>query len=311
MGHGEARSPSESDLAIVHWDFEVMHAFGPALEAGGRAALSVHQPPMQLARWHGTEAVAGARAVLELAVADPAAVVLVRGAAHRRIFETAFSLPEGGLRILPPSFPLPLFSPARSLDEILALTRHSPEKAAIPRIAVELTKEGLDRGRDCRLTIAGEGPTREQAEALCADRLPSGSWRFEGAPEDAIARLAAADVVVAQGSTTLEAAALGRRVVVARSAGTGSAAGVVLRPEIYEDAARDPFGTPKLTTDFGELWEGLLGVEEGDLRAVRDLVEARNSLDAAAAAVRDAVAETGLRQSAGNGSRPACQGPGG
>ena len=87
-----------------------MNAFGPALEAGGRAALVVHQPPMQLARWHGTEVVAGARDILERAVADPAAVVLVRGAAHRRIFETAFSLPEGRLRILPASFPLPLFS---------------------------------------------------------------------------------------------------------------------------------------------------------------------------------------------------------
>ena len=132
----------ECELAIVHWDFEVMGAFGPALEAGGRAALSVHQPPMQLARWHGTDVVAGARAVLERAVADPDAVVFVRGAAHRRNFESAFSLREGGLRILPPSFPLPLFSPAQRLDEILALTRHSPEKAAIPRIAVEIDEGG-------------------------------------------------------------------------------------------------------------------------------------------------------------------------
>ena len=142
------------------------------------------------------------------------------------------------------------------------------------------------------MTIAGEGPTRERVEALCADRLPSGTWRFEDAPADAIARLAAADVVVAQGSTTLEAAALGRRVVVARSAGRGRAAGVVLRPENYEDAAGDPFGTPELTTDFGELWEGLLDVEEDDLRAVRDLVDARNSLEAGAAAMREAVAST-------------------
>ncbi len=292
-GWGTVREiAEESDLAIVHWDFEVMHAFEPALAAAGRAALSVHQPPMQLARWHGTEVLAGARAVLERAVADPAAVVLVRGAEHRRIFETAFSLPEGRLRILPASFPLPHFSPARRLGEILALTRHSPEKAAIPRIAVELTKEGLDRGRDCRLTVAGEGPTRERVEALCADRLPSGTWRFEDAPADALARLAAADVVVAQGSTTLEAAALGRRVVVARSAGGGRAAGVVLRPANYEVAAGDPFGGPELTTDFGELWEGLLGVEEDDLRAVRDLVDARNSLEAGAAAMREAVAST-------------------
>ena len=279
-----------SELAIVHWDFEVMHAFGPALEASGRAALVVHQAPMQMARWHGTEMVADARAVLERALAEPAAVVLVRGAAHRRIFEAAFSLPRGELRILPASFPLPPFSPATGRDEILALTRHSPEKAAIPRLAVELTKEGLARRRDCRLTIAGEGPTREHAEALCADRLPPGSWVFEGPPLDPIARLAAADVVVAQGSTTLEAAALGRRVVVARTIEDTSAAGSVLRPDVYEEAARDPFGDPRVTTDLGVLWEGLLAVDEGALRKLRSLVEAHNSLDAAAASMRDAVA---------------------
>ena len=281
-----------SELAIVHWDFEVMHAFGPALEACGRAALVVHQPPMEMARWHGTEVVAGARAVLERAVAHPAAVILVRGAAHRRIFEAAFTLREGELLVLPASFPLPPFSPGEGRDEILALTRHSPEKASIPRLAVELTKEGLARGRDCRLTVAGEGPTRERAEALCAERLPPGSWRFEGAPADAIARLAAADLVVAQGTTALEAAALGRRVVVTRTLGKEAAGGVVLRPDIYQEAARDPFGEPDVTTDLGQLWEALLAVDERELRELRSLVEAHNSLEAAAATIRETVAAT-------------------
>lgn len=279
-----------SELAIVHWDFEVMHGFEPALEACGRAALAVHQPPMQMARWHGTDVVAEARAVLERAVAEPAAAVLVRGAAHRRIFEAAFSLGEGELRVLPASFPLPAFGPATGREEILALTRHSPEKDSIPRLAVELTREGLARGRDCRLTIAGEGPTRENVEALCAERLPPGSWVLEGAPADPIARLAAADVVVAQGSTTLEAAALGRRVVVTRTIGDRTAAGIVLRPEGFEEAARDPFGDPGATTDLGALWEGLLAVDEGELLELRCLVETHNSLDAAAASMRDAVA---------------------
>ena len=283
-----------SDLAIVHWDFEVMNAFGPALEACGRAVLVVHQMPLQMVRWHGPEVVACARATLEQAVADPAAAVFVRGSAHRRIFETAFGLRERELRTLPVSFPLPPFSPAQGRKEILALTRHSPEKASIPRLAVELTREGLTQGRECRLTVAGEGPTQEHVEALCAERLPAGTWRFEGPPPDPIARLAAADVVVAQGSTTLEATALGRRVVVARKAGKGSAAGVVLRPECYEAAARDPFGDPEVTTDPGELWDELLEIEEGELRELRRLVEAHNSLDAAAAALRDAVAATGF-----------------
>jgi hypothetical protein len=281
-----------SDLAIVHWDFEVMNAFGPALEACGRAALVVHQMPLQMVRWHGPEVVAGARATLERAIADPAAAVLVRGPAHRHIFETAFGLRAGELRTLPVSFPLPPFSPAQGRNRILALTRHSPEKASIPRLAVELTREGLARGRECRLAVAGEGPTQDQVEALCAERLPPGTWRFEGPPPDPIARLGAADIVIAQGSTTLEATALGRRVVVARRAGKGSAAGIVLRPECYEAAARDPFGDPEVTTDPGELWDGLLEIEDDELRELRRLVEAHNSLDVAAAALRDAVAAT-------------------
>ena len=64
----------------------------------------------------------------------------------------------------------------------------------------------------------------------------------------------------------------------------------MLRPEHYEAAARDPFGSPIVTADLGQLWDGLLGVDEGDLQALRSLVEAHNSLDAAAAAIRDAVA---------------------
>ena len=135
------------------------------------------------------------------------------------------------------------------------------------------------------MTVAGEGPTRVRVEALCAERLPAGTWRFEGPPADPIARLAAADVVVAQGSTTLEATALGRRVVVARKAGRGNAAGIVLGPECYEAAARDPFGDRRVTTDPGELWDELLRIEEGELRELRRLIEAHNSLDAAAAAM--------------------------
>ena len=91
--------------------------------------------------------VAGARAVFERAVADPDPVVFVRGAAHRRNFESAFT-PPGGRAADPAAVVSPAaFQPRAGSDEILALTRHSPDKAPIPELAVELTKEGLDRGR--------------------------------------------------------------------------------------------------------------------------------------------------------------------
>ncbi len=279
-------------FAVVHWDHEVMHAFEPALEACGRAALVAHQPPHQLLRWFEPEVMASARALFERAAAERSGFVFVRGAAHRRQFERAFDVPPEGLRILPASIPLPRFDADGETGEILALTRHSPEKAAIPMLAVELTRRGLERGESCRLAVAGSGSTREEAEALCAERLPSGSWRFEAAPPDPIARLAAADITVAQGLTTLESVALGRRVVVARSTEDGGAAGVVLRAALYEEAARDPFGEPEVTDDLDQLWDGLLDLEADELRALRGLVEANNSLAAAASAVRAAIAAT-------------------
>lgn len=285
-----------SGLVVVHWDHEVMHAYGPALESCGRAALIAHQSPLQLLRWFEPRVMVDAQAIFNRAARERSGFVFVRGVAHRRQFEHDFDVPAEALRILPASIPLPTFTAGAGTGEILALTRHSPEKASIPELAVELTRRGLDRGQECRLTVAGNGPRRKWAEALCAERLPPSSWRFEPAPEDSVARLGAADIVVAQGLTTLEAAALGRRVVVARGADAGGAEGVVLRPALYEEAARDPFGEPKVTSEIDRLWEGLLALEPGELRALRKLVEADNTLDAAASAVRAAIAATPRRR---------------
>src|SRR5262245_43823368 len=45
-GWGEAAEiAGRCDLAIVHWDHEVMNAFDPALRACGRAGLVIHQMP--------------------------------------------------------------------------------------------------------------------------------------------------------------------------------------------------------------------------------------------------------------------------
>lgn len=295
---GVTDAAGRAGFTVVHWDYRVMHAYEPALGACGRAALVAHQAPRQLLRWFEPAVMTGARAIFERAAAERSGFVFVRGAAHRRRFEQAFDVPRNGLRTLPPSIPLPGFQAGGGTEEILALTRHSPEKAPIPELAVELTRRGLERGRSCRLSVAGDGPGRGWAEALCADRLPPGSWRFEDAPADAIARLGEADVVVAQGTTTLEAAALGRRVVVARSIDeSGGAEGAVLRPEVYEDVAQDAFGQPETSADPGKLWNRLLTLREDDLRQLRRLVEANNSLDAGAAAFRDAIAGVPRRRS--------------
>jgi hypothetical protein len=284
---------SGHDAAIVHWDLGVMDALVPALEACGRAALVLHQIPQAPARWLGPEIMPSVRVPIDRAVAAEHAAVLVRGEWHRKRVVAAFDLPGDALSVLPASIPLasiPFHPGLGEPREILVLMRLSPEKAAIAQLAVELTRRRLAAGRPCRLTIAGEGPWREQGVALCERRLPRPSWRIEVAPDDPIARLAASDLVVAQGVTTLEAAALGRRVVVARAIDEDRAAGVVLTPDSYDVAARDPFGEPAVTADAGQLWDQVLSVGDSDLRLLRGLIEEHNSLEAASRALGETLA---------------------
>jgi hypothetical protein len=286
---------AEHDVAIVHWDHQVMDAFTPALEACGRAALAIHQSPTALARWLGDGILDSIKASLDLSLRHHAAVALVTGEHHRRRFVDAFDLPPEGIRILPASIPLPagdLPAAGRGTEEVLALVRLSPEKAAVVRLAAALVGAGLAAGDSPHLTIAGAGPWHEEARQLCERSLPAGSWSIEPAPADPIARLAAADIVVAQGLTTLEAAALGRPTVVARETQDGHAAGVVLRPENYDEAARDPFGVPAVSEDAAALWRELRAFEPDDLAVLRGLVARHNGIETARAALDAALAAT-------------------
>jgi hypothetical protein len=291
---GPLRALDGHDVAIVHWDYGVMEALDRARRACGRVALAVHQLPDGMARWWGPEIVPRSRVPLERAVADPHAVVLVRGDWHREWFVSSFDLPRDRLHLLPASIPLPARPPNPASPrpaEVLALTRLSEEKAPIVELAAEMTLARLEEG-PCVMALAGDGAWREQAVALCESRLPSGAWRLEPPPADPIARLAAADLVVAQGLTTIEAAALERRVVVARSRREGGAAGVVLTPDSYGSAAQDPFGRPPVVPDPDRLWREALALEQAELAALRALVERRNSLEATTSALAEALAHT-------------------
>jgi hypothetical protein len=291
---GPLRALDGHDVAVVHWDYGVMDALERARRACGRVALALHQLPDGMARWWGPEIVPRSRQPIERAVADPSAVVLVRGEWHRERFVTAFDLPADRLRVLPASIPLPEAPPrpaSAGPAEVLALTRLSEEKSALVGLAAELTLARLADG-PCGLAIAGEGAWRDEAVSLCESLLPPGAWRIEPPPADPIARLAAADLVVAQGLTTLEAAALERRVLVARTAPEGGAAGVVLAPSTYDSAARDPFGRPPVSTDFAGLWREALGLEGEELGALRAMVERHNGLEAATSALAAALAQT-------------------
>lgn len=298
------------DAAVVQWEPDVVAALRPALAACGRGALALHSAPEAAVRWFGPKRFASMRRAVAQAAADPRAAALVCGELHRRRVADVCAVPAAALDILPACIPTdPIaFDPAPlgGGGEVLALVRLSREKSAVVELAVELVGAAGRAGGGWRLTVAGDGPLREWTLRLCRRRLPAGTWRVERPPADPIRRLREADLVVAQGLTTLEAAAVGRPVVVAP--GTEGAAGASLSPNSYDRAARDPFGQPERSEDAARLLAEAQAVDEGQLTALRALVERHNGLDAGLAALAAALA---LPQPAGKGSRPACQGPGG
>jgi hypothetical protein len=298
VGGGQGRiwrAVGKHDVAIVQWELGPVAMFARALEECGRAALAIHGSPQGVSRWFAPPTPMKLRRAVERATTDPRAVALVCGTVHRRKVAAAYGVPAEALRVLPSSVPLDELSfdaAAAEPGEVLAMTRLAPEKMPIVRLAVELVRNRLAGGGECVLALAGDGPRRAEAIELCERRLPPGSWRIEAAPADPITRLAASDMVVAQGTTTLEAAALGRRVVVARSLGSREASGVVLTPENYEEAARDPFGDPRVTEDVTALWHDALALDEGALWNLRQQVETHNSREAAYQALQAALRTT-------------------
>lgn len=271
------RTVAEHEVTIVQWELGPVELFARTLDECGCVALAVHGAPQSMSRAFAPPAPMRLRRAVEQAAADRRAHVFVCGEAHRRKVADAYGVRADALRVLPPFAPvgeLRFLPAAEEPRQVLAMTRLGPEKMAIVRLAVELVRE---RAHECRLTVAGSGPRRAEAIELCERRLPPGSWRIEPAPADPIARLADSDLVVAQGMTTLEAAALGRRVVVARSFGAREASGAVLTPDNYDEAARDPFGIPRASEDVGALWSAALDVGERQLMALRHLVERHNS----------------------------------
>lgn len=289
------RAVAEHDVAIVQCEQGPVDVFARAQEECGRAALVVHTAPQTMTRWLAPPTPMKLSRAVRRAASAPKAVVLVRGEAHRRKVATAYGVAPGALRVLPASAPLESLRfrpPDTAPTEVLAMTRLAPEKMPIVRVAVELARTRLAGGGACRLTVAGGGACGPEAVSLCERRLPRGSWRIEGPPRDPVERLAESHLVVAQGTTTLEAAALGRRVVVARSLGAHAASGVVLTPANYDQAARDPFGDPRVTEDAASLWDEALSLDETALTSLRLLVEKHNSLEVAARALDEALTET-------------------
>lgn len=142
---------------------------------------------------------------------------------------------------------------------LVLCSRLSREKR--PELAVETARELLRRGRDVRLTVAGDGPLRRRLQARSAG-LPV-EWLGHVPDRDRLAGvLARADVALAPGPVetfglaALEALACGTTVV----ADERSAVPGVLGPDVCRAAP----GTP---TAFADAVEELLAVPDATRRA--------------------------------------------
>ena len=182
-----------------------------------------------------------------------------------------------GIQVLPASIPLPAAAgrPAsRAATEILALTPGSRRRRRRwSGSATELTRARARRNARAASTIAGDGPWRGRP-SRSASRLPAGPGGSRRRPRDPLARLAAADLVVAQGLTTLEAAALERRVVVARTVWrTARRRGRAHAPSATTSRPRDPFGRPASSRPYPDAsGRSARPVDAGELAALRALV---------------------------------------
>lgn len=281
------------DAALVDWTPTAIGALPAALAATGRAVLVRHGAARHLDEWALFEP-ERAFTLARGAIDDPACVVCACGAAHRREMAECLAVDEQDLAILPEAVDaarIPFQPCTGESRTILAMVRLSIEKAPVVELAAGLTARALAAGRPVHLDVVGEGPWQAEALALCGRLLPPAAWSHEPATERPLERLARADVCVTQGLTTIETAALGRRVVVARHATAASGVGgTVLTPATYAGAAEDPFAVEQVEHDLDRLWDGLDAIGPGELAALRSLVEERNSPPRQLAALVELVA---------------------
>ncbi|MFA4930046.1 MAG: glycosyltransferase family 4 protein [Patulibacter sp.] len=217
--------------------------------------------------------------------------VLTIGEQYRATYVERFDWDPDAVTVLPPAIDVEAFpyaDPPVDPDLIVCVARLSPEKHAHVRNAIKLVHAGRATGRDARLEFYGDGPWRAEAEALCAERLPAGSFTFHGATRRPAAALRSAGLVVATGLTALEAACIGRRVVISRNI-PEDVLGPVFTTEHFDLLADYAFGGRflPLTMPVDEAWDTLDRVRPEDLRAVRERVLAEHSLPTAARVLAD------------------------
>lgn len=272
---------------IVVADPRTSHVIASAA-ARGPVTCAFHTTADLMDAWLGVRPMQQLAGILRDLQAPRNLQVLTIGETYRATYLDRFAWDPAAVTVLPPAIDVdafPFADPPADPDLIVCVARLSPEKQAHVVGSIKLVRAGRDAGRDARLEFFGDGPWRAEAEALCAAKLPAGSFTFHGATRDPASALRRAGVVLATGLTALEAACTGRPVVISRSAPENAdVLGPVFSTEHFDQIADNAFGGRHLPLSMrlDEAWDALDRVEPDELRAVRERVVSEHSLPAAA-----------------------------
>lgn len=163
---------------VVSADPALLHVL-PGLIARGPTALAIHTHPAGLEQWVEPATIERLRRLIRATCPKGRLRVLTIGREHVRAYIDFLGVDDSCIALLPPavdSARIPFAAPRARLDSVLCLARLSPEKSPHIRAGIDLVASRLRHTGEGRLDVVGDGPWREEAEALCAARLPAGAY---------------------------------------------------------------------------------------------------------------------------------------
>jgi hypothetical protein len=287
-----AAAERDADAAIVLCDPLLLPVVPAAWAGAGRVLVAVHSSVRSLAReWFAPAELDHLGALARAMMESGSGTLSARGSAHVAEVASTLDIDASRVAIVAPGVRTDrlVFEPRVPPRDatVLVLSRLSPEVAQRIQAGVALVAGGRAAGRNCTLRLVGDGPWREQAIALCRDRIGETGWAVDPLTDDPYGTIQAADVVVASNLTSLEASALGRPVVAARRSGSAdddSVLGPLIGPGNFGLLSDDIFGTTLPAADPGQVWQAIDAVDEPHLAQVRAQVERLNSSEAQAEA---------------------------
>jgi glycosyltransferase involved in cell wall biosynthesis len=273
------RALGEATAAFVLADPLVAHVLPAVAARASRTVVALHTAAPRLGSWFSERELAVFKTITHGLVESGRARILTIGEQYVSEYETVLGIDRSAVDVLRPATRTDAvaFEPhdGGGLTSIVSVCRLSPEKTPHIEASIELLLALLDTGRSSHLYVVGDGPWRAEAQTLCLQSLPPGTWTFEGSTLTPIERIRTADVVVASGVTVLEALAVGRPVVVVRTTPDAiGALGPVLTVDRFPAAARDAFGwRTRAPWSGAEVVSELQRLDSSEIVRLRRLVE--------------------------------------